>query len=190
MKVVWFSPLLVGLLAGCGDSAVTTYQVPKEARDAPIPAAAPAQADRMSEGVVSETPAEAPEWEAPEAWTELPASGVRKAAWQIEGDGKSAEVAVTVFPGDVGGTLANINRWRRQVGLGPISSVDEANVDHRHVQRLHIDTVMIEGSGGQSILASIVPYNGKTWFFKMMGDTELVSAQRETWDEFIGSIYF
>jgi cysteinyl-tRNA synthetase len=37
---------------------------------------------------------------------------------------KEAEVAVTVFPGTVGGLTANVNRWRGQIGLPPASEAD------------------------------------------------------------------
>jgi hypothetical protein len=40
-------------------------------------------------------------------------------------DGTKGEVAISHFPGDVGGDLANVNRWRQQVALPPI---DEAGL--------------------------------------------------------------
>jgi hypothetical protein len=36
-------------------------------------------------------------------------------------DGK-AEVTVSAFPGDTGGLLANLNRWRGQIGLEPVQA--------------------------------------------------------------------
>ena len=51
-------------------------------------------------------------------------SSARYATLAITGaDGAKGELAVTHFPGDVGGDLANVNRWRQQIGLEPI---DEA----------------------------------------------------------------
>ena len=40
---------------------------------------------------------------------------------------QDVDISVTTFPGDVGGELMNINRWRQQIGLSPISidSLDE-----------------------------------------------------------------
>ena len=48
-------------------------------------------------------------------WTEYPPSSIRKANFIINNASGTAEV--TVFPGDVGGTLANINRWSQQTSL-------------------------------------------------------------------------
>ena len=58
----------------------------------------------------------------PEGWLEFAPSSIRKANFKISNATGNAEVSVTVFPGDVGGNLANVNRWRQQIGLSPIDS--------------------------------------------------------------------
>lgn len=45
---------------------------------------------------------------------------MRLATYIAPDPGGPVEVAVTRFGGRVGGALANINRWRAQMGLGPI----------------------------------------------------------------------
>jgi hypothetical protein len=60
----------------------------------------------------------------PEGWEDLPASGIRKANLKVSDENGTAELTVLVFPGDVGGRLANINRWRGQVGLDDAPSED------------------------------------------------------------------
>jgi hypothetical protein len=45
---------------------------------------------------------------------------MRLATYIAPDPGGPVEVAVTRFGGRVGGALANINRWRGQMGLGPI----------------------------------------------------------------------
>ena len=44
-------------------------------------------------------------------------------------EGKTASVNISFFPGDVGGTFANVNRWRAQMGLPP---VDARQAGQRH----------------------------------------------------------
>jgi hypothetical protein len=39
---------------------------------------------------------------------------MRKGSWSIGPADAAADLAVTVFPGDVGGRVANFNRWRQQ----------------------------------------------------------------------------
>ena len=54
---------------------------------------------------------------------------MRRATFLVKGaDGQSAEIAVSVFPGDVGGLMANINRWRGQIGLGPVAPDEIAGI--------------------------------------------------------------
>lgn len=46
---------------------------------------------------------------------------MRLATFIVPTEAGDQEVAVTRFPGQVGGVLANINRWRGQMGLQPIT---------------------------------------------------------------------
>src|SRR5262249_58837818 len=63
----------------------------------------------------------------PEGWKEadrvVSRGGIEvryEAALKVEEGGASALLTVSKFPQDAGGLLPNINRWRDQVGLGPI----------------------------------------------------------------------
>ena len=121
----------------------------------------------------------APKWTVPEGWQAVPVRGrcrLAKFAVPAVENGK-AEVAVSVFPSDTGGTLANVNRWRRQLGL---EDIDEAGLK---------DCVTpLEGLPGAQLadltkenrrmLGAIVPRDGRWWFYKMMGDAPAVNAAR------------
>jgi hypothetical protein len=61
-----------------------------------------------------------PEWKLPEEWREQPGSAMRYATLVIPGEGKPLEVSVTVLP-STSGALANVNRWRGQMRLPPIT---------------------------------------------------------------------
>ena len=71
-------------------------------------------------------------WTAPAGWIEQAASGFRKGSFLVrDKDGKTADVSVISFPEAAGGLLANVNRWRNQLKLAPISDVGasrQANV--------------------------------------------------------------
>ena len=66
-------------------------------------------------------------WALPKGWTETPGSGMRYATLTPPGAGK-VEMSVVVLPGAAGGELANVNRWRGQIGLPPL---DEAALGSR-----------------------------------------------------------
>ncbi len=170
--------LLVALtlvFGACRDSKVEVYKIPKEA-DPPAPsisAAAPATTlppdhpgvgDMTGPAVVK---AEGPglTWTAPSAWQPKPASGMRKATLVV---GEGAELAVTAFPGDVGGELANVNRWRGQLQVAPIGEAELAGVLTR-LEAGGLQIAVVDISGGTPdkplrMLGAMVPYGETTWF--------------------------
>ena len=131
---------LVLLLPACRDAKVATYRVPAEKAEPlpPVltdhpPAAAPAgtgpnaavpnaMADMANTAVPTAT-GEGLSWTAPAHWKPKAGSAMRKGSYAISGaGGAEADLAITAFPGDVGGDLANINRWRGQISLPPIAA--------------------------------------------------------------------
>ena len=77
----------------------------------------------VEEDSVEATPK--PKWQVPGQWKELPAGQMQVARFAVPDRGSAkAEVFVSVFPSDTGGSLANVNRWRRQLGLPEIQQAD------------------------------------------------------------------
>jgi hypothetical protein len=121
---------------------------------------------------------------------------MRKATFIIPGDaGEQAELAVTAFPGDVGGNLANVNRWRQQLQLAPISAAElDSALTHLHVGELHVDVAELlgptptEGKTRQRVLGAIVPHNGATWFFKLTGPDILVTHEKDAFLAFLKTL--
>jgi hypothetical protein len=173
------------LLAACRDEKVETYSVPKETPPPAVPAQAGAQASDIT-------------WTLPAGWTTQPdPSGMRKGSFVVSGaNGAKADISVTAFPGDVGGDLANVNRWRGQLGLAPIDDATMAQT----VQTLDAPAgkfLFVELSGGspaggapqpERILGAWLKQPDLTWFFKLKGDDALVTAQRDAFISFIKSV--
>jgi hypothetical protein len=108
------------ICSGCGrgdDDKITVYRIPKEAQpESTLQQPAPAT-----------VAAPAIHWTAPESWEEQPASGFRKGSFLARGpDGKTADISVISFPEQAGGLLANVNRWRDQLKLAPITNEPDA----------------------------------------------------------------
>lgn len=74
-------------------------------------------------------PAE-PKWTVPPGWKELPGNEFRFATLEIPAGGKALELTVSTLElGDVSQqdyVLANVNRWRDQIGLGELKASDLA----------------------------------------------------------------
>jgi hypothetical protein len=144
------------------------------AAPAAVPMAAPASMKAEAAGF------DAPKWgKLPAGWTVGPENAMRKATWIVAGpNGSKAEVAVTVFPGSVGGLTANVNRWRGQIGLPPASSEEvaasakPAKVGSIASQRF----TLVSEDGKKALEAVMTPKDGATWFFKMSGEAAAVEA--------------
>src|SRR5882724_4414392 len=119
------------LLSACRDPKVTSYRVPKETPE-PLPpiltGALPAGSSPSTPGsdmaatAVPTASGDGLAWTAPANWTVKPASAMRKGSYRVPGpDGTDADLSITAFPGDVGGRLANVNRWRGQLELPPLN---------------------------------------------------------------------
>lgn len=124
---------------------------------------------------------------------------MRRASFVAKGaDGQTADIAVTVFPGDVGGLVANINRWRGQLGLGPIApdeiSSITSNLDVNGTKATAVDfeggTSPAGATHPQRLIVVTIPHAGNSWFFKMTGDAPLVEAQKEAFLQFVNSVKF
>lgn len=126
-------------------------------------------------------------WSVPEGWTALAAGAMQAAKFSVpEQSGAKAEVAVSIFPSESGGTLANVNRWRKQLGLG---EVDEAGLKDLVTPLDATPGALLADltNDQRRMLGAIVPRENGWWFYKLMGDAPAVLAARESFIEFVKS---
>lgn len=198
------SPALLALtvlFSSCRKPEVQSYRVTKETSPAaaatttpnsnPPPAAPPGGA--MANTAVPTASGAALTWTAPAHWTLTPGPAMRKATYLIKAAGTAdeAELTVTAFPGDVGGDLANLNRWRGQIGLAPITQAElESTTQHLDRNGLHMTVVDVAGTGdgAKRILGAMVPHDGATWFFKFTGSAALAAKEKAAFTAFLDTI--
>jgi hypothetical protein len=198
---------LLSLFSGCEKAEPTSYLIPKESREVTMPTAtdpakrAPAPVDGAGTNMTAngnmrvlpgmeEAAEQAGEitYTVPNTWEELPPSGIRKANLKVTDASGSAELTVLVFPGDVGGRLANINRWRGQIGLEAATPEDLPEFTESYPISNHRGLyVRLEG-GAQSILGGLLPFHGSTWFFKLQGSSGTVLANEARMKQFLDSV--
>jgi len=191
-----FSAITLLGLTSCRDSKITTYRVPKEKSPA-ITAAPAASANNpgatMANTAVTTANGPGLTWTAPAQWTAKPTSAMRKGSYAITDDsGATADLSITAFPGDVGGDLANVNRWRGQIQLPPLAATELASAtNHLDVNGLHLTTVDFTGGSSstpQRVLGAIIPVANATWFFKLSGPASLVGREQAAFAAFLQSI--
>ncbi len=144
-------------------------------------------------GLVSES-SDKPTWAVPAGWSEGPLAQFLVAKYLIAGaNGTQAAVNVSSLAGDGGGLLPNLNRWRAQLGLPPFTAADLLPYENGE-QVISSPYQIIDFSGTDSktgkparLIGAIVPQNGQTWFYKLMGDPEIVAQQKAALIRFVQS---
>lgn len=119
-------------------------------------------------------------WDLPKGWNESRSGGMRVATLQPPVSGK-VDASVIMLPGTAGGELGNVNRWRGQVGLPAID--DSARAGLRKEIKSKAGAVSLydftgEGAEKQRMLAGLLFVEGRSWFFKMVGDPQAVEAAK------------
>ncbi|MEM0966702.1 MAG: hypothetical protein AAGJ81_11185 [Verrucomicrobiota bacterium] len=211
--------LPLGLFLGCseGDQDIRVYQLTKPSNQpeppsdqAPVsppvnapfappaargPSVNPSSSMNVLPGMEEAAAAfETPDWRVPVAWESLPPTQIRKGNFRIVNGSDTVEVTVTAFPGDVGGTEANVNRWRRQIGLSPLPlGILEGQMEEIRIDGAPAILVKLSDPGAPAamgILGAIIPRGENTWFVKMVGNNRLVTAQELNLRSFLNSIKF
>jgi hypothetical protein len=103
------------------------------------------------------------------------------------------DASVVVLPGPAGGELANVNRWRNQIGLPPLEEGALAKARTTVKTKagpLRIYDFTSEGPAPSRVVAGLTEAKGDTWFVKMTGDAAAVSAAREDFMKLLGSLRF
>ncbi len=193
--------LALPLAAGaCREGKIEDYRIAKES-DAPAPAAGPAATAMPPAGApgadhnapfLTSRPGTALVWTAPASWKKKQNSSMRKGSYTVGEEGTGGDLAITAFPGDVGGDLANVNRWRGQVGLAPIADSELSGaLTPLEANGLKIEYVdLLGGTPEQPVrmLGALVPYDGSTWFFKLTGPAALVAQEKPAYLELLRSV--
>jgi hypothetical protein len=133
----------------------------------------------------------------PEGWEEVEdPRGMSIATFRIAEGKLSADVTITPLGGQAGGLLNNVNRWRQQINLEPVTE-DRLRNDLKPIQVAGVATVLADligpeadGARRQRILAVPVERGDTTWFFKMKGSADLVGKHKAAFETFMGTLKF
>jgi hypothetical protein len=176
------------------DQQIKVYRVskaPLESTPPPVDATMPTNASSpAADAMAPPSSSEKPDikWDVPAEWSSTPASAMRYASFAAEKNGEKVDISVVTFPGDGGSDADNVNRWRQQIGLAPLASVDSIIVPI-HTGDLHLATVDMAGTSAR-VLAAWARHDGRSWFFKMTGPAALVEEQKPKFTAFLQSIRF
>jgi hypothetical protein len=182
---------LLTLLMACDRTIVREYEAPKEmlAQNAASRDQRDVTHNRGDTSVI--------ELKAPRHWQRQAAAPMRKASFVVTGaDGAKVDISVSSFSGESGGILANINRWREQLGLDAIAPTHLESILERQTLAGR-DFVIVDfindqpgAKNSQRIIGAIVVAANETWFFKMTGDEALTAGEKPAFLEVLKSAQF
>lgn len=181
--------VLLGLLiflTSCNNDKIEVYRIPKESLNV-----------AMERGnLVPPAPEHPVQWVKPGGWSEQPSSEMRLGSFKVDGpDGTSADISVVAFPGEAGGLVSNINRWRGQLELPPLEEKQlPETIRQKEIQgapAFFVDLQTAENSSKPSrILGAVLQRPNRTWFVKMTGSPALLESQRQKFFDFVNSFRF
>jgi len=135
-------------------------------------------------------------FEAPKGWKEVPPNQFSSLSFLIVEKDKKAIVTVSELQGDGGGLLENVNRWRKQVGLGPIDATQADALPEIVIDSLKAKLVDVTGTGPNvppernRILGAVLLRANQAVFFKLTGPRDFVGQQQSAFETFLKSIRF
>ena len=205
---------LMVVTSACKREEVGHASVPKEAEaaqqvappsmggampgGAPNAGGAPAMgAPGMGAGEVAPPPPPDPantlKWTLPQGWTEKLVGGMRFATLTPAAPGK-IEVSVVMLPGPAGGELANVNRWRGQLGMAPVDEAGLATagkVIQTKAGKVGVYDMISDGAVKTRMTAALLAANNRnTWFLKMTGDADQIAASQADFLKLVESLHF
>jgi len=187
------------LAVGCGKEEVRVYEVAKETNAAPVVASAPSTpaVDTGNNRAPAGRSPKAP-WTIPTEWQERPnASGMRLASYGVTApDGRSVIISVTALGEQAGTELENVNRWRGQVKLAPLTEDQLATARdavkvgtaNAYLYDMVSQEAMLDGKYKTRVLATILPAGGMTVFFKATGEADLVAGEKQRFIAWLASV--
>jgi hypothetical protein len=208
--------LLILTLAACQDRVdnrrITEARQAPKTQTAESPAALPAGHPALPAGHpalpaghpalpmagVDKTAAAPLTWTAPAGWKESGPRPMRLVSFTMGAPGMECYVALLAGP--AGGLEANLNRWRGQMGLAPLSLEEIGRLEKIPVLGQQVPLAQMEGnfSGMQSmqgepkkgyaLLGTVAASGGQSVFVKMVGPAGAVKEQRANFISFCESL--
>jgi hypothetical protein len=174
--------IFVGLIAlvlvssSCNRRPITVYQVPK------------------SDFGLEDSP-HFIKWKLTKEWQKRQPSKMQLYKYQYNKDSDhQAILTITMIPGNGGGLLANVNRWRNQLGLGQTTkkALDKQKTVIKKsafdITVVGLDSTDQHRKPFSAMIAAYLTINDEAWFFKLTGNGHLHHGFNEPFNTFLNSV--
>ena len=128
-------------------------------------------------------------WTLPAGWTAEASSNSFRVA-TIRPSNGSAEIKVSKLGVGGGGLGANVSRWHGEVGL---EQVDDEHADPGQQMKVGDQTWTLHdytgpANGGTREIVALAEAGGNTWYFKLVGPTDVVAKAKPEFDQFLATV--
>jgi hypothetical protein len=124
----------------------------------------------------------------PEQWTARGPGSMRVESFAVAGHTKLDCYISELGPG-AGGLLLNVNRWRSQLGLSPISEAEANALPQWPVLGIQAKIVELESPDTERSMTVLAAFlEDRSVFVKMLGPTASVTAEKERFRVFCATL--
>ena len=132
-------------------------------------------------------------WEKPASWIPAEGSAMRLASFEIPYSIGSGDLSIMELGGDGGGLEANVNRWRGQIGLDPLTKLeinDEAENGVSKLGNYQLFQLINLEKKESAFLAAVFPLESRTLFIKLTASVEGILEIEKDFKAFCSSMKF
>ena len=132
-------------------------------------------------------------WEKPDTWIPSQGSSMRIASFDVPFSTGMGDLSVMELGGDGGGLVANVNRWRGQIGLEPLEKNEimaQAQRGENELGPYQIFQLTNDSSSDGAILAAIISMNNSTLYIKLTASNDGIKELEIDFKNFCSSIKY
>ena len=133
-------------------------------------------------------------WSVPDGWREGKASSMRVASYEAPLNGETGDFSLIRLSGAAGGIAANVNRWRGQIGLGPVSSEEISHITQAAKTAQGVPYLLVTlinpDNPANAIIAAIIQRSDFVLFAKLTASRTGVESAQSSFKAFCDSLTF
>ena len=130
-------------------------------------------------------------WDLPQNWVPSDGHSMRLASFDVPFSRGIGDLSIVSLGSESGGLTANVNRWRKQIDLGPISESEiktESIVGQSKSGSFRLFRLVNDSSQDKAILAAVLPMQGTTLFIKLTASQQGIIELETIFTQFCSSI--
>ena len=172
---------LVFLMLSCDSSNhIRTYHLPKNITK-----------NEPQKNKIIESRSSGFTWEKPDSWIPSQGSSMRIASFDVPFSTGMGDLSVMELGGEGGGLVANVNRWRGQIGLDPLEDNEiraQAQPGESDVGPYQIFQLINDSNSDTAMLTAILPMNNSTLYIKLTASIDGIMDLEKDFKTFCSSI--